>query len=43
MGIKDLRGFPFRLNDATDTLLKKTFDVAREKQVPYHWGVVGTT
>ena len=37
MGIKDLRGLPFRLNDATDTLLKKTFDVAREKQVPHRY------
>ena len=36
MGVKDLRGFPFRLN-ATDTLLKKTFDAAREKQVPHRY------
>ena len=37
MGVKDLRGFPFRLNDATDTLLKKTFDAARKKQVPHRY------
>ena len=37
MGIKDLRKLPFRLNSATDTLLKKTFDVAREKQVPHRY------
>ena len=36
-GVKDLRGLPFRLNSATDTLLKKTFDVAREKQVPHKY------
>ena len=37
MGIKDLKGLPFRLNSATDTLLKKTFDVARKKQVPHRY------
>tara|TARA_B100000029_G_C17402237_1_gene897494 strand:- start:45 stop:860 length:816 start_codon:yes stop_codon:yes gene_type:complete len=32
IGIKTLKSLPFRLNSATDTLLKKTFDVARDKQ-----------
>ena len=32
IGIKALGSFPFRLNSATDALLKKTFDTARRKQ-----------
>ena len=37
MGIKDLASFPFRLNSATDTLLKKTFDEARRKQISHKY------
>jgi CRISPR/Cas system-associated exonuclease Cas4 (RecB family) len=37
LGIKALKSLPFRLNSATDTLLKKTFDTAREKQVPHRY------
>ena len=37
MGIKDLKGLPFRLNSSTDTILKKTFDVAIKKQVPHRY------
>ena len=37
LAVKALRSFPFRLNSATDTLLKKTFDEARKKQVPHRY------
>ena len=37
VGIKALGSLPFRLNSATDTLLKKTFDAAREKQEPHRY------
>ena len=37
LAIKALKSFPFRLNSATDTLLKKTFDEARKKQVPHRY------
>ena len=37
MGIKVLKSLPFRLNSATDTLLKKTFDAARRKQEPHRY------
>ena len=37
IGIKALRSLPFRLNSATDTLLKKTFDAARKKQEPHRY------
>ena len=36
-GVKALGSLPFRLNSATDTLLKKTFDTAREKQIPHRY------
>ncbi len=36
-GVKALESYPFRLNSATDTLLKKTFDTAREKQIPHRY------
>ena len=37
LAIKALKSLPFRLNSATDTLLKKTFDTAREKQIPHRY------
>ena len=37
LAIKALKSFPFRLNSATDVLLKKTFDTAREKQIPHRY------
>ena len=37
VGIKALGSLPFRLNSATDTLLKKTFDAARKKQEPHRY------
>ena len=37
IGIKNLKSLPFRLNSATDTLLKKTFDAARKKQIPHSY------
>ena len=37
IAIKTLKTFPFRLNSATDSLLKKTFDEARKKQVPHKY------
>ena len=37
LAIKALSSFPFRLNSATDTLLKKSFDIARKKQIPHKY------
>ena len=37
IGIKALRSLPFRLNSATDTLLKQSFDLARKKQEPHRY------
>ena len=35
LGVAPPASFPFNLNDAVDTLLKKEFDVYREKQEPH--------
>ena len=35
LGIGQPPGFPFTLNSAVDTLLKKEFDIYREKQIPH--------
>ena len=35
LGVAPPRGFPFNLNDAIDSLLKKEFDQYREKQEPH--------
>ena len=35
LGVAPPRGFPFNLNDAVDVLLKKEFDIYREKQEPH--------
>lgn len=35
LGISQPPGFPFTLNNAVDTLLKKEFDIYREKQIPH--------
>jgi len=37
IGIKALGSLPFRLNSATDTLLKQSFDLARKKQEPHRY------
>ena len=36
LGIKRPPGYPFTLNKAVDVLLKKEFDVYRDKQKPHH-------
>ena len=36
IGVAPPRGFPFRLNEAVDLLLKKECDSYREKQEPHH-------
>jgi RecB family exonuclease len=35
LGVSQPAGFPFTLNNAVDTLLKKEFDGYREKQIPH--------
>ena len=35
LGVSRPQGFPFNLNSAVDTLLKKEFDIYRRKQIPH--------